>query len=637
MIKRTLNVTLTVSGPLLTRAAAVGPLGVDTSGASRKRPGGGAANDKVLYLPQTLVAGKIREAFVQLSSTTPAFPAAAELDALFGKETGKGSEGLRGALRVSDFYMRAEDCESLAQSRGRRHRIAIDKDRKSVQRGSLEVMDCPVPAGMTVEFSGTLSYFGQDDAQLGLRQAALHASLCWVAQLGANRTSGFGRLHDVLLEKAPDAGKAAGGGSLKTEDASPARVGLVLTFPAGDPFCVTERANRNYFESGEILSGAVIRGALAAALNQARGGGVRDCIDENLAGCPTLGRHFEVLRISHLFPSVGKETGFQRPIVPPLSLVKTKAGEDFCDVALIDNPGLVRVAGDGKKNHWAPEFDIDWKTRDNMDRAFGWPKRLPRELRVHNRHDPDRRRAMDEKLFAHLLTVPEVGHCWVGWLDLENLAEQEDREKLVEDLLGFLSTTELQIGKTKAPARLQLVDETRIQEPENRITSATGENADGKTCWVLTLQSQAILCNPHELSEKELLGVCDAQFKAFGLGSDIQLLRVFARQSLVGDYIANRYRGSGKPFLLFEPGSTFVFTADSSNAEAVDAANKLFYAWQGHGLPFPDWAKEAYARNGKGGDHWSNCPYIPQNGYGAVAINIDTHVSRKPTMKGCDS
>jgi hypothetical protein len=59
----------------------------------------------------------------------------------------------------------------------------------------------------------------------------------------------------------------------------------------------------------------------------------------------------------------------------------------------------------------------------------------------------------------------------------------------------------------------------------------------------------------------------------------------------------------------------------------------LIKKWATMGLPLPKWAVEKYQRDGKKGDHWSNCPYIPQNGYGEIAVNLSIHWDGHPKEK----
>ena len=52
--------------------------------------------------------------------------------------------------------------------------------------------------------------------------------------------------------------------------------------------------------------------------------------------------------------------------------------------------------------------------------------------------------------------------------------------------------------------------------------------------------------------------------------------------------------------------------------------------WLATGLPLPAWAEARYARNDQAGDHWTNCPYLPENGYGQVAVNLGVHWDLQP-------
>jgi hypothetical protein len=263
-----------------------------------------------------------------------------------------------------------------------------------------------------------------------------------------------------------------------------------------------------------------------------------------------------------------------------------------------------------------PAFFIDWKDGSDVRAIFGWPtgtSDLRRELRMHNSNDATRRRAMDEHLFAYKLIVPE-DRKWTGWVGLQDVP-QDDQQKVIEDLYTLLREAALSIGKTETRAAGALVVENSVNPVVASYEELTEDNR-----WRIVLQSHAILCAPEALySGVSIVDACTTQFAEFmGGASGINVVNVFARQTLVGDYIANRYQGGKAPFLLFEPGSTFTIEADSAQA-----CEKHIKNWLKNGLPFPKWAEERYGNGKIPGSHWSRCPYIPQNGYGAICSNLE--------------
>jgi hypothetical protein len=106
-------------------------------------------------------------------------------------------------------------------------------------------------------------------------------------------------------------------------------------------------------------------------------------------------------------------------------------------------------------------------------------------------------------------------------------------------------------------------------------------------------------------------------------GGALELTRIFARQTLHGGiYLHRRFqeRNRYRPYALTATGSVFVFSVvPGQEALAADTAAK----WLSDGLPTPRWAVEAFARKGHDGAYWSNNPYLPENGFGEIAVNLD--------------
>ena len=61
-------------------------------------------------------------------------------------------------------------------------------------------------------------------------------------------------------------------------------------------------------------------------------------------------------------------------------------------------------------------------------------------------------------------------------------------------------------------------------------------------------------------------------------------------------------------------GSVFRLRAADSSAE------EKLERWLRCGLPFPDWAAEEY-----GAEPWKRCPFVTENGYGEIAVNLAWH------------
>ncbi len=103
-----------------------------------------------------------------------------------------------------------------------------------------------------------------------------------------------------------------------------------------------------------------------------------------------------------------------------------------------------------------------------------------------------------------------------------------------------------------------------------------------------------------------------------------------------GYYLHKRFQPNKQyePYLLTEGGSIFVLTINKGKES--EASNKL-EEWYKYGLPLPEWAITRYSRDDKqNGDHWTNCPYIRENGYGEIAVNMSgVHIEKKPPKSRC--
>ena len=45
--------------------------------------------------------------------------------------------------------------------------------------------------------------------------------------------------------------------------------------------------------------------------------------------------------------------------------------------------------------------------------------------------------------------------------------------------------------------------------------------------------------------------------------------------------------------------------------------------WMSGGLPLPKWALAEYGQYNRA--LWENCPFVPENGYGEIAVNLAWH------------
>lgn len=637
MLDVTLKVRLTLAGPILTRSTAIGRMGVDAPMARLY-----GRQDGGFFLPYSLVRGQLSQSWNELDNLTGG-QFAQDIDEMSGDDNGllgkstddsgnleaKNLSPARGWLDFTDFEHQPGPISSKEQKEldnpALGYRIRMDSGRGASAKGAMQEIERPFAAGEQVVFEGEIGYFAKDEPQAESIKLAIVQGLRWTASFGAERTSGFGKLLDVevseisesstLLDQAP---------ALNGSEAQKQLIGIAIT--PQTPFCVAKRrVVDNLFESEIVLSGAVLKGVLAATIKRLLGWS-GEIIDGSLpAPWQELGANFDLIRFTHAFPA-NKNTG-KRPVRQPLSLVKdTNSHEDASgnsydvvyDVAICESPGLIRGPEhtDSNPQLRAPNFSIDWKSDDDVLETFGWDT-LDRELRVRTAIDPNTRRAKNQQLFAYEMVIPD-SRRWLGYVDLSKV-HSNARPAVEAQLRTILGYSLRGLGKTKARAKIDWdVNFQPVFESNWEPLIPSGQ-------WVVTLQTSALLCNPLDLDETsgepELFTNYQQVWDDLSGGS-LKLVRFFAAQSLAGGYLVRRFRPGipYNPFLLTDAGSVFVLKAngDAGTAEAI------VKKWGETGLALPKWAADFY------GDDWRTCPFLPVNGFGEVAVNLPCHQDNMP-------
>ncbi len=611
MITAEINLTLVLRGPFLTKSSAIGAPGVDAPLARDA--------DGRFFVPGSLVKGKLRDAWRELLSVAGS-ASQPEIDSLLGRDPVDGDWGRYPALlRFANF--RAPLGVSKRKLRTS-ERIEIDRERRAVRKGFIQFIEAPFLANEMVEFSGLVKFRCRDAARATQIHKFVASGLAWVDSFGADRSVGYGELLEVRSSLAIAANMNIG------DPAMPQGDRFALTLQPLEPFCVTRhRPSNNEFDSDCSIPGAVIKGALAAMINETQGSrsGAPITIQTDTSR-RELCQHFHLLRITHALPAA---PGKPRPSPPPLSLaVYKEAKQDrYRDLALRPAPAI--------DFGMAPTFAVDWKPTQffHTAAAYGWPD-LNQELRVRTAIDHETRCAADKKLFAYRSIVPGE-NVWHAEVDLSFVPEPDRlavRTQLAATLGGSLSA----IGKTKATARVTFAPSPRVAElvPEG----------SGKNMWRVLLVTPALLSDPRDLrpSQDADAGTIsrDVQFAAYqkvwhGLSNGLlQVVRYFHDQALGGGvFLEGRFqKGSAQywPWLLTEPGSVFVLQTVGDPV----AAQNLLTGWQTSGLPLPGWVDELYGRDGLPGSHWKLCPFIPANGYGEIACNVSlpSDLKDKPVL-----
>ena len=155
-------------------------------------------------------------------------------------------------------------------------------------------------------------------------------------------------------------------------------------------------------------------------------------------------------------------------------------------------------------------------------------------------------------------------------------------------------------------------------------SSTTKENIRDINRWVVMLQTPALLCDVSAVAP----GLSDATvaYKAYweeASGKKLTLERHFARQTLMGgEFLWNRFSKQSlySPFVLTNAGAVFVLRV--MNDEDAGAAAKKLEEWIRDGLPLATTVRKRFGLAGDAGD-WKKCPYVPENGYGEIAVDLE--------------
>ncbi len=567
-------------------------------------------------LPGTLLVGRIRDTWTSLRKLGLPFDQLVhDPRDWFGFERAALS-GPSSRLHVDDLVEQGELAHHPLEVSTR---LQFDPQAGAGVDGMLLAIEQREPAGTTLRFKGRWhAWLTEGEAATLPHQLA--QGLRWQSQIGAMRNIGFGEL--VRADVTVEALLALAEPCAAWPAAAPGQalcVALALDF-GGRPIAVANRlVNRNLFESGEVVPGATVKAALAQALQKRLGTG-------------PLPKWFNALRITHAQPSAGAK----RSLPLPLSLAFDS------DNHLHDLAGDRSSAPCDAKGQ-ALCFQPDWKpalwAKASANQARGKLRRLLRVRTAIEDADalvqpeavpPARQRvrgmAKHESLFAYncVLAGPNGSDgkgpltVWRATLDLPAQHASAEACALLAALLGdnrLLGP----IGKTDAFAETGMLPHGLSDAPQP--TQSTEVH--------LMLASDALLCPSDWLLGNtsadllDLTAICQCAFSEIAAAtlpsvkeasSALTLTRMFSRQRMAGgQYLYDRFmRKLGRPYLpylLFEAGSVFVFTVQDSSQ-----ASQLLDTWCRHGLPLGRSTADRH------GDCWDNNPYLPQNGYGEVAV-----------------
>ena len=596
-------VRLKLRGPLLTTSSAPLGFGIDAPFARN------AAGE--YYLSGTLVKGRLKESWQELSEAEGG--GAWNWKRWLGKEPPRkeppegGAEDWtseRGVLQFTDFPFQQAGSDPVTEHTIT-YRIERDRETRSVSRGQNLMIESPFAAGAEYWFEGRVWGIVSED-EAAVVDVCLRQGLCFTPVLGAETTVGFGVITGVEVARVIEWEKGSGWNAPQGE-----RWGLVLS-PEG-PLCLAgRRLAENIFESEAEISGGVVKGALASLIQQLNGGTGRDVAAGGEAAYKELREEFSNLRVLH--GKAVKKGALKRPGVVPLSAVRV--GKEFWDAAFLKE---LPVKGD-----CAPAFRVDWKRPEEQeaDALFG-VVHPPRELRVRTQIETAARRAKDANLFAYRMLAPRALNGKKEMEEYEWLAEvlfhgvdAAKRTQVKVQLADLLERNGLPgVGKLKTRCVASLAE----VEPAMPVAGNKGAQAD---LWVVTLQTPALLCDVSQMGAglSDAAAAYESYWREPSNGV-FELVYFQVSQRLAGGgYLWKEFTAGDvyRPYLLTEAGSTFVLRG---------GPEAKVRGWQERGLPVADTVRTAFGLTGDSSD-WQRCPYVPENGFGEVAVDLAWHWER---------
>lgn len=570
-------------------------------------------------LPGTLLAGRIAEVWTAHGKDL----GGADADRWFGKP-GYGGDidaGSRARLRVADLVLTEVACQTFDPNAATHDfdasRVRIDEDTGSVQRGALLMVEQISLPGAPLTFQGDWHTWATAEEAEQLRRQLL-AALLVQTQLGAWRGVGFGRVLGVTVAIAAAGASVDGVGSrVRGNDEVVRRYALTTA----DALCLSASTQRgNVFESVDHVTGGTVKGVLARMLCERHG---VDALSKIRTGCaPTLARLFDKVRITHALPA-NHDGG--RPVPLPQSLVR------------LDDLGLRDAVAHCDLPAWLSgtlAFQTDWKEEDfkAATTTQGWGN-TGTHLRVRTDID-ETGRAKQGQLFAYECRVAPLdaqGQPLTRWLfdiDLSGLPAAE-RVPVWRELDTLFALGLSPLGKTDAraavapcaveaawksgpPAALKVGQRVPVLLVSDALLFATDRIEDTPSDGETTPADIDLHQLYRESFDSLQSALKPSSTAATAHRAPLAFSHHFATQRLAGGpYLHGRFGGTRpyRPLVLTEAGSVFVF-------EVVDpdAARQVLAHWQAHGLALPAAVADAH------GSAWTDHPYLPENGFGEVAV-----------------
>lgn len=609
----TYSVRLAVQSPFLFRGLTLSALGID--GAALRNAQG------VPLIPADQVRGVIKDMLRELPDGMVEGACGLTLDQLFGAASPDKAEGAPQNLpkrrRIHFTDLTAPQTYGRAASHSHT-RIAIDDSKGTVSGGALQVIELVAPMGQVVCFDGRIQVIA-DPGRAAAMKGLLDKAVALLGSIGSLKSCGFGEVvvNQSAITYLPD----------QSPDLPVHFVAAPEPWPYGDRLRLRVSFDRPIlFDSRRLADNAVV--SASTIPGSAVKGALADVIEHATGAPPTgdLARALTAMRLSHAVPVSKDGTPLSQPLPQSLMAVATQgprsSGVSYGDAirlplgvgAMIDGKPALNI-GDWKSNWFSGAYD-----------ALGWGHAdlPPTESRTHTAIDPAFGSAAEGQLYTtHFQSVKfaDGSNCfWQMEVDLGRVSAGPQRA-MAQALVRMLIDRGLYgMGGTGATARFSVVE------------GAPGTDPPLGSTVCLRLLTPALLFHandvwPDQDSENSTEQVYGAYFN--GLSPDITLQAVFARQRVVGGYLARRRRAYGDfyfPFVVTEPGAVFLLDCPTEESQQALAER---VRW---GLTPPPYRETPTANPQP--MTWEKCPFMTENGFGAVVVDDLADPRRKALQEG---
>lgn len=598
-VKHCFEVRLTVRSPFLFRSLETAGYGVDATALRdvMNRP----------IIPGDHLKGHLRHALRQIQSAAPGASWAQDLLNEFGAESprpnvslgGEQNRPIRANLVFSDLIAEGEAprCELAPLTLPR---VAIAAETGAAKEGMLQMTEIVAPPELPVLFHGTAVAFAP--AGDGPKIATdLVQALRIVPAIGSLKSVGFGEvLHaqSAIEWKDETPLVPAAPASVSADDLS-----LIITFDR--PILIDAvRTADNVFTGSAVVPGSALKGAIARAFALAG--------DDPEAPGSSTGDALAKMIIGHAYPLdvAGQELG--RALPDSLVGIKGQDNKAILANAALAVPGNAGAGGaylleDGL-GRVAAQFPLDWKpgffaeARKKLGRpAAELPSVRRGQVAIHETSGI----AADQQLYVTVARDHRIatanGFQLRRW---RLILRRNGADAMVFGrVVAMLQAGVDGVGATGAQAKLA---------GDATAAPATKATALKSGLFPVLLETPAVMTDP---DDQRTPAKQYQDYFSHVLKLPVTLVEHFARRRSAGDYLAYRRRAYGQqrfqPFEVTEAGAVFLLKGDLS----VGLADLVMT-----GLPAVRRAGGALKTL-----TWRECPFVAENGYGAISIDPAIH------------